>query len=128
MKNNKLRIVIDRPLKDVFNFTLDPNNTPKWINSIVFEETNEQPSKLGTTYKNTDKDGEWSEYEITKFEQDKTFVLSEKGGDYHVKYTFTSISRGETNFEYHEWVDEGKLNHPFAQETLEKLKVLLEDD
>ena len=126
MKNNKLIIVIDRPLKEVFNFTLDPNNAPKWIDSITVEETNEHPSKLGTIYKNRNEDGEWAKYEITEFEQNKTFTLSERDGSYHVRYTFSPVSNDKTNFEYYEWVDEGKLNHPFTYEVLEKLKVLLE--
>ncbi len=37
MKENKISIIIDLPIKDVFEFTINPNNTHLWIESVVKE-------------------------------------------------------------------------------------------
>lgn len=52
MKHKKLTITIDKPSSEVFEFTADPKNTPKWIDGIIIEETNETLPKLGTIYRN----------------------------------------------------------------------------
>jgi len=41
MKNKKIVIQINKPIDEVFSFTLNPKNTPLWVDSVVFEETNE---------------------------------------------------------------------------------------
>jgi len=52
MKDLKLTIQIDKPAKDIFEFILNPQNTPKWIDFITVDETSEWPPKLGTPYRN----------------------------------------------------------------------------
>ena len=126
MKEKKLTIQIDRPVKEVFSFTLNPANTPKWISSVVFEETDEAPTRLGTIYRNQNKSGDWSEYEITAFEENSMFIMSQKSADYHVKYTFKPISNSQTLLEYFEYVDNGKIEQPFTQDVLQKLKEVIE--
>ncbi len=127
MKDLRLTIKINKPVIEVFEFTTNPKNTPLWVNSIIYEETNEWPVKLGSTYKNKDRQKNWSSYEVTKFEKDKIFVFSKKNSSYHVKYTFTSLSPTETELEYFEWVDGGELADPFTIDTLQKLKNLMEN-
>jgi uncharacterized protein YndB with AHSA1/START domain len=125
MKDKKLTIIINKPVNEVFSFTTNPDNTPKWIDSIVHEETNEEP-KLGTIYKNQNQQGNWAEYQMTEYDKDKTFTMSQIGSNYHVKYTLTSTTDHQTEFEYYEWVDNGTLEEPFTQDALEKLKTILE--
>lgn len=121
----QLKVVINKPAAEVFAFTTDPKNTPRWIDSIVVEETNEWPVKLGSIYRNQNRHGEWAEYKVTQFEPNKSFIFSKKGSAYHVRYTFTPVSDNQTELEYYEWVDRGELE-PFTQEALDKLKHVME--
>lgn len=57
MKDNKLTIMINKPVAEVYAFTLDPKNTPSWIDGSAHEEINEWPPKEGTIYRNTGKNG-----------------------------------------------------------------------
>ena len=126
MKDLKLAIKIDKPVSRVFEFTTNPKNTPLWVDSIVKEETNEWPIKVGTIYRNQNKQGRWNEYEVIKFEKDKMFIFSQKNSSYHVKYTFAPINNNSCELEYYEWVDNGELEDPFTIDILEKLKIILE--
>ncbi|MEI7563640.1 MAG: hypothetical protein WCJ39_08670 [bacterium] len=52
MKENKLTIIINKPINEVFEFSTNPKNTHLWVDSIKEEITNEYPPKMGTIYKN----------------------------------------------------------------------------
>ena len=125
MKGQKLSIKINKPVKDVFAFTINPNNTPKWIDSIVTEQINEWPPKLGTMYRNQNIAGEWRELKMTAFEQENMFVLSDSNG-FHVGYTFIQLDANTTELEYSLWMDKGDLKIMVTKETLEKLKQIIE--
>ncbi len=127
MKALKLTIKINKPAREIFDFTLNPNNTPKWIDFITVEETNGWPPKLGTVYRNrSGATTEWSEFELTEYEPGKSFTLSRKDGTYNVRYVLIPVTPDTTELEYNEWTDQGDLAEPFTMEPLEKLKHLLE--
>lgn len=43
MQKNKLKIQINKQVSEVFTFTITPENTKKWVDSVLIEETNEWP-------------------------------------------------------------------------------------
>lgn len=126
MKNKTLVIKINKPVKDVFEFALNPKNTPKLLDSIVKEEANESLVKKGTVYRNLNTQGEWAEYTMTEFKKNQMFELTKNDNNYHVRYTCKLITENTTELEYYEWVDKGDLDEPFTLEILQKLKTVLE--
>ncbi len=126
MKENKLTIQINKPINEVFEFTTNPNNTHKWIDSIVTEEINEKPIKVGTIYRNKSKTGNWSEYKCIEFVESERFVLKALNGDYSVIYNYKDLGDSTTEMEYIEHAEGGGFENPFTQEVLEKLKKILE--
>ncbi len=127
MKENKLDVKIAKPVNEVFDFTINPKNTPKWVDAIELEETNEWPIKIGTKYRNKGKSGEWSEYVVTALEPNKLFEIKMLGSNYHTRYTYEEFG-SETKLEYYEWVEEGEIKDPFVMDTLDKLKEILESE
>ncbi len=127
MKNLTLHIKVERPVDEVFMFAINPENTPKWIDSITKEITNEWPVKVGSIYKNLDTNGIWSEYMVLEFKENKLFTLKRSDGNYHVQYKFTKIDDNTTNLEYYEWMKDGELESPFSLEPLKILKQIIEN-
>lgn len=126
MKENKLTILISKPIAEVFAFSTDPENTPKWIDTISTEEIDGFPIKIGSIYKNANLAGEWSEYIVSDFKENIIFELSDKNSSYKVRYTYTPISDQEMKLEYFEWMEEGELGSPLPMKPLEKLKTAIE--
>ena len=127
MKENKLKIFIDKSISDVFEYSLESNNVPKWITSIKEEIPSERPVKLGTRLKNIGINSvNWNEYEMIEFLPPKTFTLKRINGDYFVKYTCIEKDNG-TDFEYFEWAENSELDDLVEMDALKKLKELIEE-
>lgn len=128
MKDITLTIDIDKPMSEIYEYLLHPKNTPKWIDFIVEEETNEWPVKLGSIYRSRrNKRGGWTEYRVTEFKPNSIFTLSRKDNSYHLSYKLTAIKPDKTKLVYYEWTDDGNLDTQFYYEPLQKLKRLLEE-
>ncbi len=125
MKDIKLTIQIDKPVQDVFAFAINPENTPKWVDSVTREQTNEWPVKLGTIYRNQNITGVWSEYTVTEFEHDKLFTLTKHGG-LLVRYKLTPLGHNTTELEYHVRTETGEFEDSFIETIVAKLKEVLE--
>ncbi len=126
MKELKLKIKIDRSPKNVFDFVLDPKNTPVWIDSIVEEKTNQWPVSVGAIYKNKGESGKWSEYTLIEHQPYEVFEMLKGDNNYHVRYTIRDLGSGKSELEYFEWVEKGVLEEPFSMDILEKLKTVIE--
>ena len=128
IKDNKLTVIIHRPIHYVFEFTTNPRKTPEWINSVIVEKTNEWPPQQGTIYKNRSKFGPWYVYKVTKYTEGKEFELAKQDkSTYHVNYTYSTSPDGATKLVYHEWVTNGSIEDPFTQDNLDNLKNILEN-
>lgn len=125
MKENKIEIIIDKPIGEVFEFTTNPENTHLWIDSITEEVSEEYPPRIGTTYKNKGENTPWDVYTVIELEKDKIFTLTDLE-NYTVRYSYTSLGENQTKMEYFEWVKEGELSNPFTQDTLIELKSIME--
>ena len=126
MKEHKITVAINRPIDVVFEFSINPANTPKWIDTFVEEQADSFPPKIGTKYRNHTKDSDWSEYIVVEFEHNKTFTLSDLNKNYHVRYSYRTLPDGSTELVYHEWMENGDLKKPFPEKFLECLKQVLE--
>lgn len=131
MNEVRQTIAIDCSANEAFDFTVDPNNTPKWVEGVVHEETNESPTKLGTVYKNQSTDGSWIELEITAFVPGSMFEMTKKGDSTHVRYTFKPVGDNQCELEYYVRVESGEVSDRFSesniQKILSKLKEVIEE-
>jgi len=127
MKRNRIAIIINRSVEEVFEFTTNPKNTPLWIPSINEEIAEEYPPKINTKYKNRGKNSDWNFYKVIEFQKNEIFKLSDLEENYSVTYTYIKISDNQTKMEYFECMKEGELDNPFTKEILLKLKYVLEN-
>ena len=126
MKENRISIIINRPIQEVFEFTTNPKNTHLWIPCIEEEISEEYPPKIGTVYKNRRADSVWNTYKVVEFELDKLFTLTCEDESYSVRYTYREIDEKTTEMVYFELVHEGELEEPFTKEIFQGLKDIME--
>ncbi len=126
MKDLKLTVRINKSVEEVFEFTTNPANTAKWIDSVEGEKADSYPPEIGTIYQNWDASGNISEYRVTQYDPSKVFQLDATHQDYKVRYTYTRISENETELEYFEWSESDELHAPLMQEILDRLKGVME--
>lgn len=126
MKYLRLIVRINKPIAEVFEFTTNPANTAKWIDSVEGEKADAYPPLIGTIYQNWDATGKINEYKVTQYEPSKVFQLDATQQDYKVRCIYTPISDTETELEYYEWSESDQLHAPFMQEILDKLKEVME--
>lgn len=124
MKQNKIIVIINKPVQEVFEYTTNPKNTPLWIPSIGEETADSYPPKIGTIYKNCSKSGKWNAYIVIELEKNKIFTL--KGGNYFVSYK--KLDDNKTELIYTEWVESGEIKSPFTEDILLNLKGIIEQD
>jgi len=126
MRENKISIIIDKPIFEVFDFTTNPQNTHLWVPSISEEVAGEYPPKINTKYRNRGEDDNWNEYKVVDFKKDEVFILADLEGNYHVKYTYRKLNDNKTEMEYFEWMTDGELSNPFTENILGNLKKVME--
>ena len=127
MQKNILKIVINRPSNDIFDFLLNPENSNKWLDGVVEERTNEHPVKLGTIFENRDdlNSDVWTRYKVSYYDYGKEFEFI--NDNYTVRYILETLEDGKTEMTITEWVKEDELPEPMTMAPFEKLKRLLEE-
>lgn len=125
MRENKITVVIDKPIDKVFEFTTNPQNTHLWIPSISEEVADEYPPKINTKYKNRGKSDNWDEYKVVDIKKNEVFILSDLEENYFVKYTYRKLDNNKTEMEYFEWMTNGELSKPFTESILGNLKKII---
>ena len=119
MKSNTLKIVINRPAAEVFEFTTNPANTDKWFADTGKERTDEWPVKLGTHYIN-----DYGTLTVSEFEPGKLFTLT-KPGKFFVRYVYKNLACG-TELTYYEESLDDDLDSITDMTPFNKLKELME--
>jgi len=71
MKENLLSIKINTSIQKLFNFTINPENTHKWIDFIEKEWIDWKIIKKWIIYKNSWKDLNINSYELINYEKSK---------------------------------------------------------
>lgn len=124
MQSNRFSIVINKPVTDVFAFTVTPPNSTRWIPGVIGEEASPWPLQIGTVYKLQDRSGGYSEVTVSGLQEME--YIEWTSGNYHCRYTYKVIDPRTTEMDYYEWVDQGEIIEPFTQATLLKLKQIVE--
>lgn len=128
MKENLLSIKINTSIEKVFSFTINPENTHKWIDWIKKEYIEWNRVEIWTIYKNYWKDKIINSYILHNIINNELFHLKSLDSNYEVIYFYNKISENETLLNYYEfnsdWTD---LVNPFNISTLQKLKNILEN-
>lgn len=127
MKSNKLVISINKPLHEVFSFTITPPNSTKWIPDVIKEETNEWPIQEGTVYTLLTKTGHTFKVNVSEFKNNKLVEWISSDNKFHCRYSYRPIDEKSSELEYYEWVDQGELEEPFTLTVLNKLKSVIEN-
>lgn len=125
MRENKITVVIDKPIDKVFEFTTNPQNTHLWIPSISVEVSDKYPPKINTRYKNRGESDNWDEYKVVDIKKNEVFILSDLDENYFVKYTYRKLDDNKTEMEYFEWMTSGELSKPFTESILGNLKKII---
>jgi len=126
MRENKITVIINKPIEEVFEFTTNPKNTHLWIPSIDEEIAEEYPPKINTKYKNRGKDSNWDFYKVVEFKENEVFTMTDLDENYSVRYTYRKLDSNKTELEYFEWMKDGELSNPFTKDILMKLKSVME--
>jgi hypothetical protein len=125
MKDSKLKVIINKPLIEVFSFCITPPKAKLWIPGIINETTNEWPAKVGTVYTEYKNDNTSFKIIVTEYKENDYIEWKTEDGNYHVRYTFTAVDQNTTQLEY---VETGDVSKPFTKEVLERLKEVIEHE
>jgi hypothetical protein len=126
MKSKVLSIVVNRPVKDVWEFTTNPLHTSEWVDFIKAEQSSAWPAHVGATYRNQNINGSESEYKVTAWEPYSRFELTEINDSFSVEYTYQIVSDDQCELRYLETTKDGQLSETFTQDQLVRLKTVME--
>ncbi len=128
MGENTLTIIIDKPIKEVFKFTIDPSNTPLWAPHIKKETADPYPPTAGSIYKSKKEASDtWDELIVSEIEENKTFELRSEDNSFYVRYEYSSNGVNQTNLDYTVYLKDKDFDISFIENLLNNLKKVLEN-
>ena len=127
MRENKITVVINKPINEVFEFTTNPKNTHLWVPFISEEISSEYPPKIGTIYRSCRENNSWSEMKVVEFDNNKKFVISDLDENLFVKYVYRDLDENSTELEYSDWMIDKDFHSPLTKDVLEDLKKVMEN-
>lgn len=122
MKSNEIRVTINAPREKVFEYTLEPKNTPEWVEGAIEMQTDTEQIGIGTKYSN-----EYLTREVTDYEKNLFLELTDLDGNYSCSYSFRKIDEENTELIFFESCTDGsELEFSIEKRFFEKLKEILE--
>lgn len=125
MGYNRLTVIINKPISQVFAFCITPPKVALWVPGFVNETASEWPPKVGTVYTEYKDDNTSFDIVVTDYKENEYIEWKTEDGKYHVRYTFTKIDESTAELEY---VETGEVTEPFTQEVLDRLKIAAEKE
>lgn len=123
---NSIVVEINKPVEIVFQFTTDPENTPKWIPSVKKEWVTEQPVAVGSKYRQILSDGQEAVYYVQELVENKRFTLGKEDSNYACTYLYETLPNG-TRLTYTETTSQDEVLEPLEQVAFLQLKALIEN-
>lgn len=132
MKENLLSIKIDVSARDLYLFTINPNNTNKWID-LEWEYIDTETIQIWTIYtnyyKNEKNENIYSSYVLSNLIENKLFHIKSLSSKLEAIYFYNEISENESILNYYEFnSDWSDLSSPLWINSLIKLKQILENN
>lgn len=128
IEKNTIIIEIFCPAEKVYSYTLNPENTPKWIPDIAWEKRSQEKVEIGTKYVNQDIGGHTQEYVVVELEANRRFALKRILDGYICAYTYTEVGENHTVLTYEEWSPDKKEFSPLSPDYFQILKTNLESE
>jgi len=123
MKTQEIRIVINVSQDKLFEFTIEPKNTSKWIDKAGIETVDTEQIGLGTKYVNN-----YGVLTVTDYDRGIFFELTNEGTQYQCSYSHRKIDEKITELTYFECMLDGSLLiEPVNINRFKKLKNLMEE-
>ena len=122
MKTNEIRIEIERPIKDVFEYTLEPQNKSIWCSIITEESVDTEQIGITSIYRNN-----LGSFKVSDYERNIFLELMSLDEKFQCSYSFRKIDDNTTELIYFEaMLDGSDLTEAMDKKYFKKLKELLE--
>ena len=122
MKTNEIRIEIERPIKDVFEYTLEPQNKSIWCSIITEESVDTEQIGITSIYRNN-----LGSFKVSDYERNIFLELMSLDEKFQGSYSFRKRDDNTTELIYFEaMLDGSDLTEAMDKKYFKKLKELLE--
>jgi len=100
MKTNEIRIEIERPIKDVFEYTLEPQNKSIWCSIITEESVDTEQIGITSIYRNN-----LGSFKVSDYERNIFLELMSLDEKIQGSYSFRKRDDNTTELKYKKTID-----------------------